>query len=146
MLSSACSFHCGMTNNWGTAGGVKQIVMCMPRRISEEYKLGGEQGLVKGERLKEICFNYAEKGQLLWWQIVKHATTVRIINNPYVDKTNTHYILIVEIKCTVHSVIGNACPWESSFFYALWMFLLHGFASTCNSLEKIPIILTWIDM
>lgn len=74
--------HRDLTNNWGTTGGKANSNVYVRKKCTEEYKAGSEQRFVKGKRYKEIHFSYAEKGQLLWWQIVKNAMRENIINNP----------------------------------------------------------------
>ena len=144
--SSACAFHRGTTNYWGTAGGTANSDVYARRQRSEEYKRAREQRLVEEQRSKEICFNYVEKGQLLWWQIVEYATAVDSINNPYADKMNIRGILIVEIK--------NRSKWERHreqipLVLLSGCFSLHDTEEPFDceqSREDMPIILTWLDM
>lgn len=112
--SSACVFHCCMRDNWGTAGGKANTNVYARRKCSAEYKRGWEQRRVKGERSKCICFNYVEKGQLLWWQIIKDAMRAHVIKNLCIYEHS--WILIVEIRNTLKGFTANAPSSVFSFF------------------------------
>lgn len=85
--------------------GVKSSTNVYARRkCSAEYKRGREQRRVKGKRSKCICFNYVERGQLLWWQIIKDAMRAHVIKNPYIYEHS--WILIVEIQNTLKGFIA----------------------------------------
>lgn len=141
---AACVFHCCMRNNWGTAGGKASTNVYARRKCSAEYKRGWEQRRVKGKRSKCICFNYVERGQLLWWQIIKDAMRAHVIKNPYIYEHS--WILIVEIQNTLKGFIAlffpcflDVFPLDDFNTMILWS------PATLSQGDE-PILLTWLDM
>lgn len=112
--------------------------------------------LLKGKRSKEICLIYIEKGHLLWWQIIKHATREHIINNLYVHIMNIHEYKLLKwdsiymategthpltVKLFTPCFLDVFCLMISILWYNYFDFTWH--VGHTSSLKKVLCLVLW---